>query len=146
MNKKQLINEIMDLCDENENLKRKIKSYEEANGRTIEEAEKETYIDKLNKKAKKLLFEHCTYRWSMPSVLIKEESNEFNFLTYEQWSKTLNIKSVFSGSDELLYNLSGKEIKEYFKDQLKEEYDEKLNDEKMKIVRSKKDDTETKNN
>ena len=140
MNKKQLINEIIDLCDENENLKRKIKSYEEANGMTIEEAEKETYIDKLNKKAKKLLFENYIYRWSMPSVLVKEENEEFNFLTYEQWSKALNIKSVFDRSDELLYYLSGKEIKDYFKDQLKEAYDEILNNKKMEIVRSKKDE------
>lgn len=140
MNKKQLINEIIELCDENENLKRKIKSYEEVNEMTIEKIEKETYIDKLNKKAKNLLFENYIYRWSMPSVLVKEENEEFNFLTYEQWSKAINIRSVFSGNEELLYYLSGKEIKEYFKDQLKEEYDAKLNDEKMKLVRSKKDE------
>lgn len=134
MNKKQLVNEIIDLCDENETLKRKIKNYEEERP----ELKFDKY-DFLNKKAKKVLFEHYLYSWCLPSVCVKENSGEFNFLTFEQWIKTLNVKSVFN-NEELFEYVNYSEIREYFKDQLKERFEEMLNDKKMELVRSKKDE------
>ena len=110
MNKKQLINEIMDLCDENENLKNKLKSYEAINEPVktsiIEKTEKEIEIEKLNKKAKKLLFKECVYDWHFPSVAVKEDSGEFNFLSLEQWLKAINLSDILTSSYKYLFNNS----------------------------------------
>ena len=145
MNKKQLINEIIDLCDENENLKNKLKSYEAINEPVktsiIEKTEKEIEIEKLNKEAKKLLFKECVYDWHFPSVAVKEDSGEFNFLTYEQWVKALDLNDTINSSYKYLFEIfTYTEIKEFFKEQLTELYKEKVNNKKMEIVRSKKDE------
>lgn len=145
MNKKQLINEIMDLCDENENLKNKLKSYETINEPVktsiIEKTEKEIEIEKLNKKAKKLLFKECVYDWHFPSVAVKEDSGEFNFLSLEQWLKAINLSDILTSSYKYLFDFfTHTEIKEFFKDELKDKYEKEVNNKKMEIVRSKKDE------
>lgn len=145
MNKKQLINEIMDLCDENETLKNKLKRYEENNNKQVlvmvAETEKEKAIKELDKKAKDKLFYSMIYDWYMPKVEVKEDSGEFNFLTYEQWFKTLKIEKVINSDYNDLFNyLTYSDIKDYFNEQFKDYFNKLVNDKKMEIVRSKKDE------
>lgn len=145
MNKKQLINEIMDLCDENETLKNKLKRYEENNKSQVlvmvAETEKEKAIKELDKKAKDKLFYSMIYDWYMPKVEVKEDSGEFNFLTYEQWFKTIKIEKVINSDYNNLFNyLTYSDIKDYFNEQFKDYFNKLVNDKKMEIVRSKKDE------
>lgn len=145
MNKKQLINEIMDLCDENENLKNKLNSYEAKNEPVktsiTEKTEKEIEIEKLNKKAKNLLFNECIYDWHFPSVAVKEDSGEFNFLSLEQWVKAIDLSDILTSNYKYLFDFfTHTEIKEFFKDELKDKYEKMVNKKKMEIVRSKKDE------
>lgn len=145
MNKKQLINEIMDLCDENEALKNKLKKYEENNKNQelvmVAETEKEKAIKELDKKAKDKLFYSMIYDWYMPKVEVKEDSGEFNFLTYEQWFKTIKIEKVINSDYYGLFNsLTYSDIKDYFNEQFKDYFNKLVNDKKMEIVRSKKDE------
>lgn len=146
MNKKQLINEIIDLCDENENLKNKLNSYEvkidPVKTSITEKTEKEIEIEKLNNKAKKLLFNDCMNSWYFPNVEVKEDSGEFNFLFFEQWLKAIDLSNLLTSSYKYLFDFfTNTEIKEYFKDELKDKYEKMLNAKKMEIVRSKKDDS-----
>lgn len=147
MNKKQLINEIMDLCDENEALKNKLKKYEtpvmnsEKKEEVKSETEKEKAIKELDKKAKDKLFYSMIYDWYMPKVEVKEDSGEFNFLTYEQWFKTLKIEKVINSDYNYLFNcLTYSDFKDYFYEQFKDYFNKLVNDKKMEIVRSKKDE------
>lgn len=147
MNKKQMINEIMDLYDENEMLKSKLKRFEmikeEASEfvQELEKTEKEKIIEELNNKAKKILFEKSFYDWHLPSVKVKDESNEFNFLTFEQWFKAINIYNCLcSEFSYILEDLTQNEVKEYFKPQLENWFNNKVNKEKMELVRAKKNE------
>ena len=145
MNKKQLINEIIDLFDENEALKNKLKKYEENNKNQelvmVAETEKEKAIKELDKKAKDKLFYSMIYDWYMPKVEVKEDSGEFNFLTYEQWFKTLKIEKVINSDYNDLFNyLTYSDIKDYFNEQFKDYFNKLVNDKKMEIVRSKKNE------
>ena len=106
-----------------------------------EETEKEKTLKGLENKAKKLLFKDVIYEWHLPSVAVKENSGEFNFLTYEQWIKAINLSDTINSSYRYLFEfLTHTEIKEFFKQQLTEEYNERVNNKKMEIVRSKKDE------
>ena len=145
MNKKQLINEIIDLFDENEALKNKLKKYEENNKNQelvmVAETEKEKAIKEEDKKAKDKLFYSMIYDWYMPKVEVKEDSGEFNFLTYEQWFKTLKIEKVINSDYNDLFNyLTYSDIKDYFNEQFKDYFNKLVNDKKMEIVRSKKNE------
>ena len=146
MNKKQMINEIMDLYDENEILKAKLKKFEVVDKEAVEysqdlKTEKEKIIEKLNERAKKLLFEKSFYDWHLPSVKVKDESNEFNFLTFEQWFKAINIYNCLcSEFSYILDDLTQNEVKEYFKPQLENWFNNKVNKEKMELVRAKKNE------
>ena len=150
MNKKQLINEIMDLCDENEALKNKLKKYEtpvmnsEKKEEVKSETDKEKIIKELELKAKDLLFDDVFYEWNLKyiNIEVKEDSGEINFLTFDQWFKSLNVKSniINSKSKYLLENLTFNEFKNYFRPQLEKYFTKRVNDKKMEIVRSKKDE------
>ena len=144
MNKKQMINEIMDLYDENETLKAKLKKFEVVEKDTVEfvqKTEKEKIIEALNGKAKELLFEKCFYDWHFPSVKVKEESDEFNFLTFEQWVKAIKISNCLNSDYKyILDDLTQNELKEYFKPQLENWFNDRVNKEKMELVRAKKDE------
>lgn len=145
MNKKQLINEIMDLCDENEALKNRIKKYEENNKNQEPvintETEKEKTIKELDKKAKGKLFDSMIYDWYMPRVEVKEDSGEFNFLTFEQWFKALKVEKVINSDYNYLFNcLTYSDLKDYFYEQFKDYFNKAVNDKRMEIVRSKKDE------
>ena len=150
MNKKQLINEIMDLCDENEALKNKLKKYEtpvmnsEKKEEVKSETDKEKIIKELELKAKDLLFDDVFYEWNLKyiNIEVKEDSGEINFLTFDQWFKSLNVKSniINSKCEYLLENLTFNEFKNYFRPQLEKYFTKRVNDKKMEIVRSKKDE------
>ena len=150
MNKKQLINEIMDLYDENEALKNKLKKYEtpvmnsEIKEEVKSETDKEKIIKELDFKAKDLLFDDVFYDWHLKyiNIEVKEDSGEINFLTFDQWFKSLNSKSdiINSRYEYLLDNLTFNELKNYFRPQLENYFTKRVNDKKMEIVRSKKDE------
>lgn len=147
MNKKQIINEIIDLYDENEMLKGKltnllgIKAVGIVQEQELEKTKKEKTFEQLNDCAKKLLFDRYFYEWHLPSVKVKKESDEFNFLTFEQWFKAINISNcLISDYRYLLNDLTQNELKEYFKPQLENWFNDRVNKEKMELVRAKKDE------
>lgn len=146
MNKKQMLNEIVDLYDENERLKNELNKFIgpcEVNNKTSETSET-SEIDNLNKMAKNLLFKEVISEWELDyecKIEVKEDSGEFNFLTFDQWHKQINISQVLRSSYKYLCNeLTGKQIKDYFYTQFQEYFENKVNDKKMEIVRSKKDE------
>ena len=136
MNKKQMINEIIELYDENEALKAKVSE------KKVEAVIPNPIIE-LEKKAKKLLFNEIFYSWysfDNETIEVTEDGGEFNFLSYEQWIKKIGIISKLNSSYKyLLDTMSANEIKQYFDEEFKEYYQKKVNDKKMEIVRSKKE-------
>jgi len=148
MNKKALVNEILDLYDTIDNLKNKVAQYEKPkqnheDNNCIEETPKNIVIKELDGKAKQLLFKEVfnDYELSYTNIEVKEYGGEINFLTFEQWVKALDIKTVVrSGYKYLLDNLTFNEIKEYFRVELNNYFNQRVNDKKMEIVRSKKDE------
>ena len=144
MNKKQMINEIIDLYDENEALKAKISKLS-ASDKKCEEVEPDIpnpFID-LEKKAKKLLFNaifNDWYSFDNETIEVTEDSGEFNFLSYEQWIKKIGIFPKLNSSYKYLLNtIPANEIKQYFDEELREYYQDKVNKKKMEIVRDKKE-------
>ena len=148
MNKKQMVNEIIDLYDENEALKRKIKELTEpkmceAKNDCVDT--KETLFDVLNKKANSLLFNDIFHigswsRFDNETIEVTEDAGEFNFLSFEQWIKKVGIRSMLRSNYEYLLNeFSINDIKSYFIDDFRNYYQKLLNDKKMEIVRDKKE-------
>lgn len=146
MNKKQMINEIIELYDENEALKAKVSELSEPKEYKKVEAVIPNPIIELEKKAKKLLFNEIFYSWysfDNETIEVTEDGGEFNFLSYEQWIKKIGIISKLNSSYRyLLDTISVNEIKQYFDEEFKEYYQKKVNDKKMEIVRSKKEGNE----
>ncbi len=143
MNKKQMINEIIELYDENEALKSKVSELSAPKEFKKVEAVISNPIIELDKKAKKLLFNEIFYSWysfDNETIEVTEDGGEFNFLSYEQWIKKIGIISKLNSSYRyLLDTISVNEIKQYFDEEFKEYYQKKVNDKKMEIVRSKKE-------
>ena len=112
MNKKQMINEIIELYDENEALKAKVSECKK-----VEAVIPNPFIE-LDKKAKELLFNEVFYSWGSfdnETIEVTEDSGEFNFLSYEQWIKKIGIISKLNSSYRyLLDTISVNEIKQYF--------------------------------
>ena len=146
MNKKQMINEIIELYDENEALKAKVSELSAPKEYKKVEAVIPNPIIELDKKAKKLLFNEIFYSWysfDNETIEVTEDGGEFNFLSYEQWIKKIGIISKLNSSYRyLLDTISVNEIKQYFDEEFKEYYQKKVNDKKMEIVRSKKEGNE----
>ena len=146
MNKKTFINEILDIFDENEALKRRLKEYEKPKNTepsVIEETPKDKMFNDLDKKAKELLFNDVFYvGWisSYNPVEVKEDSGDINFLTFPQWFKGLRVQDCMnSGQRKLLNVLSYNDLKTYFEKQFEDYFNQQVNDKRMEIVRSKKD-------
>lgn len=146
MNKKQMINEIIELYDENEALKAKVSELSAPKEFKKVEAVIPNPIIELEKKAKKLLFNEIFYSWHSfdnETIEVTEDSGEFNFLSYEQWIKKIGIISKLNSSyNYLLDTISVNEIKQYFDEEFKEYYQSKVDKKKMEIVRSKKEGNE----
>lgn len=149
MSKKALVNEILDLYDTIEGLKSKLSKYENLQQQIIisddvEETEKSKTIKELENKAKQLLFRDVFTDWNLSyyaKVEVKEDDGEFNFLTFEQWLKALKISEVISSSYKyLLETLALNDLKQYFKVELNNYFNRRVNEKKMEIVRSKKDE------
>ncbi len=141
MNKKQVINEIIELYDENEALKAKL-SASERKSEKVEPDIPNPFIE-LEKKAKKLLFNEMFYSWCSfdnETIEVKEDGGEFNFLSYEQWIKKIGIISKLDSSYRYLLNtMPMNDIKQYFDEEFREYYQNKVNEKKMEIVRNKKE-------
>ena len=74
-------------------------------------------------------------------VEVKEDDGEFNFLTFEQWLKALDVSKVMNSSYKyLLETLTLNDLKQYFKIGLNNYFNKKVDEKKMEIVRSKKDE------
>lgn len=150
MNKKAFINEILEIFDENEELKRKLKEYEtpkdtEQPQSLVEQTSKDKVFNDLDNKAKELLFDEVIRDWTINGynpVEVKEDGGSINFLTFPQWFKALNIYDVIdSDYKKILNTLSGYDLKKYFEKQFENWFNKKVNDKRMEIVRSKKDET-----
>lgn len=146
MNKKQMINEIIELYDENEALKAKVSELSAPKEYKKAEVVIPNPIIELEKKAKKLLFNEIFYTWysfDNETIEVTEDGGEFNFLSYEQWIKKIGIISKLNISYRyLLDTISVNEIKQYFDEEFKEYYQNKVNGKKMAIARSKKEGNE----
>lgn len=149
MNKKALVNEILDLYDTIDELKNKLSKYENPQqkiiiGDDVEETEKSKTIKELENKAKQLLIRDVFNDWELSyyaKVEVKENDGEFNFLTFEQWLKALDISKVINSSYKyLLETLALNDLKQYFKVGLNNYFNKRVNEKKMEIVRSKKDE------
>lgn len=147
MSKKTVINEIMDVYEENERLKNNIDKliakYEgETNKVEIKVEINETNEDKLDKIAKAKLFESVFNHYYTGSIEVRENDGEFNFLTYEQWEKTLK-RNAFQSYDEdkniILEDMPLQQIKNYFRENLVNYYTKTVNDKKMELVRAAKE-------
>lgn len=149
MNKNQLINEIINLYDENEKLKMELKLKQEIEKKDSpeplvkDETETEKTISNLNNIAKQLLFEKVIYDWNLEDikVAVKEDSDEFNFLTFEQWLKSIRLSDVLSRDYYYILDaISGQDFKEYFKKEFETYYKKLVDRKKMEIVRKAKDE------
>ncbi len=146
MNKKALVNEILDLYDTIEGLKNKLSKYEIPTQQIDcknEETEKDKTIKELNNKAKQLLFSNVFMDWRLnyTSVEVKEDDGEFNFLTFEQWLKALKNNDVIRSDFEyLLETLTFNDLKQYFEVEFNNYFNKRVNEKKMEIVRAKKDE------
>lgn len=148
MAKRTVINEIMDLYDENERLKYELRKYTE--NRPVDKGvcdatktDKEKVFDTLAFDAKKLLFQNVIYDYELrySNIEVKEDSGEINFLTFDQWLKSLKAKDLLlSKYSDLLDCLTANEIKDYFRPQFEEYFNKRVNDKKMEILRSKKEE------
>lgn len=141
-----MINEIIELYDENEALKAKVSELSAPNKCKKAEVVIPNPFLELEKKAKKLLFNEIFNSWysfDNEKIEVTEDAGEFNFLSYEQWIKKIGILSKLNSSYRyLLDTISVNEIKQYFDEEFKEYYQNKVNDKKMEIVRSKKEGNE----
>lgn len=148
MNKKALVNEILDLYDTIDNYKNELKKYKAPTQilniiNVEEENNKENEFKKLDSMAKKMLFDKMMSSWNLRDlkVEVEEDSGEFNFLTFEQFYKTIDMSRVInSGYNYLFENLTHNELKEYFKNEFMEYYKKQVDNKKMEIVRSSKNE------
>lgn len=147
MSKKQVINEIMDIYEENERLKTKIErlieKYElKTSCGSVGELEQQTNDNMLNELGKEMLFKSIVVDWAMPKVEVKENNGQFNFLTFEQWVKTIErdaFKYGYNDTKKIIDEVSLTELKQYFEKQLKNYYTKLVNDKKMELVRAAKE-------
>lgn len=145
MNKNQLINEIINLCDENEKLKIELKTKNNSKGslaKNVTETEKEKTISNLNNIAKQLLFKEVIYDWCLKDIKVLDK--EHNFLTFEQWLKSIILSDVLARDYYyILDSISGQDFKEYFINEF-ETYYNKLVDKKIMEIESKVNREESK--
>lgn len=147
MSKKTVINEIMDVYEENERLKtrinRLIEKYETTKPCVCrEESEQQTSEDMLNEIGKEMLFENTVSSWNLPSVKVKENDGQFNFLTFDQWVKAIERDAFKYGRNDtkkIIDEVPLTKIKQYFEKQLKNYYTKEVNDKKMELVRAAKE-------
>jgi hypothetical protein len=148
MAKRVVINEILDLYDENERLRNELVRYKEnhiiACAKIDEDNEKAKIFKDLEAKAKGCLLEKVFYYYPLDysNIEVKEDDGEINFLTFEQWIKSLKNESKILNSNYryLLDSLTLKEIFEYFKPALEDYFNKRVNDKKMEILRAKKEE------
>lgn len=147
MAKRVVINEILDLYDENERLKNELSRYKEIHpvecaGIDSDDTKAKIFKD-LEATAKSCLLDKVFYYYPLKysKIEVKEDDEEINFLTFEQWIKSLkNEDRILNSSYQyLLDNLTLKEIFEYFKPALEDYFNKRVNDKKMEILRAKKE-------
>lgn len=144
MAKRVVINEILDLYDENERLKNELSRYKEIECAKIDsDGTKAKIFNDLEALAKSCLLNKVFYYYPLEysKIEVKEDDGELNFLTFEQWIKSLKNEShiLNSSYQYLLDNLTLKEIFEYFKPALEDYFNKRVNDKKMEILRAKKE-------
>lgn len=118
MDKTTLVVEVMNLCDENETLKRDLERNQRpavSNGEKLSEIEK--YALYIGRKA---MFEDVCDYWGSVNKSDDEETGQTTYETFEHWfervTKGNKIPSIFSR----------KEFKEFVTDAAREQYDEEL--------------------
>ncbi len=143
MNKKALVNEILDLYDTIEGLKNKLAKYENPTQNIACETKKDKAIKELNNKAKELLFNQVFNNWRLDytNIEVKEDSGEINFLTFEQWFKSIQMNDVINSDYYIIFDvLNYEDLRNYFRLQFENYFNKRVNDKKMEIVRAKKDE------
>ena len=149
MDKKQTLNEIMRVYDENEKLKREIEQYKIANA-AINGVGDLAVLDPMAgitamciSLGKKEMWDKVIDNYDLKnhSVVISRENKEF--LTFEQWVGTLSYDIMRSSSYyreyqfilDSLKSYSFKDITRFFTEQLREVYDKMVTDTKMQWAR-----------
>ena len=148
MEKRVVINEILDLYDKNERLKNELARYKENNPVVAQgmaqEDNKDNIFKRLEFEGKKYLLDKVFYYYPLKysNIEVKKDDGEINFLTFEQWIKSLKNEDRILTNDYnyLLDDLTLKEIFEYFRPALEDYFNKRVNDKKMEILRAKKEE------
>lgn len=121
LKQKKLLNEIIDLIDENEQLKDTLAR------RTQPKVDCDKF-DILEIEGKYLLFKELK-SWSLDYKKVTVDEGNVVFLTYEQWLETLKYEDCFRQVD-IFNDFSFNELKKYFDKQLREYYADKVEEAK----------------
>ncbi len=130
MNKTQMMNEIMRVYDENEDLKRQLQQAKEGKV-PLENAENRNaqMDDNIISIGRKMAYASIFYKgWNLPSVKVRDDQNKMNFITFDQWEKSIDTSVINSSYQYLLNTMTLNSIKDYFKAELKESYDKLVAD------------------
>lgn len=139
MSKKSIVDEIIRVYDENQRLKWEIEKLK-GNQRTKSQSTNEFAVE-INELALENLFGEVCRKTYLPKIRVGDNNN-FNFLTYEQWSKEIGRDCFYSYQyyNKLLQAASLNDILETFEKPLKNLYTNLYNEAKMEDVREGKNE------
>ena len=153
MKNKDLLNGLIDLIEENNNLKSLIRELKApaakiSDNSSVDEPNEFSDIIKTIKDVKNELEVEMQYyyidnnvlnSWYVPKVEVKEDSGKMNFLTYEQWVKSLDYDCLNSKANCYVNKIGFKEFVKIFDAGLRKYYENLLNDAKGKVLRDAKE-------
>lgn len=136
MNKTQMMNEIMRVYDENDELKRQLQQAKEGKVPLANPENRNVQMDdKIISIGRKMAYGDIFYKgWNLPSVEVRDDQNKMNFITFDQWEKSIDTSVINSSYQYLLNTMTLNSIKDYFKAELKESYDKLVADAKGRIL------------
>lgn len=136
MNKKQMMNEVMRVYDENDKLKRQLQQAKEGKVPLGNSENRNAQMDdKIISIGRKMAYGDIFYKgWNLSSVEVRDDQNKMNFITFDQWEKSIDTSVINSSYQYLLNTMTLNSIKDYFKAELKESYDKLVADARGRIL------------
>ena len=131
-----MMNEIMRVYDENDKLKRQLQQAKEEKVPLADSENRNARMDdEIISIGRKKAYGDIFYKgWNFPSVNVKDDQNKMNFITFDQWEKSIDTSVINSSYQYLLNTMTLNAIKDYFKAELKESYDKLVADAKGRIL------------
>jgi hypothetical protein len=150
MNKTQVVNEMIRVYDENEQLRRENDQLKKG---TVPLSDGKNRIPSLDSKiieaGRKLLFanvfrfvknnEYYDREYEALDVEVRDDSGKMNFITYDQWLKSIDAFQIRKGCVDFLENTPLFVIKDYFDKELHDFYTDLVNKKKGEILAQAKD-------